>query len=199
MGRRIRVLLVSLGLGFASLAGDFAAGAETALTHPGRIVEMGANAPLSDVVVKAWPESRRDGTVGDCPTYGKSPLASTTSEKPNGRFTLEIDAARPTYTTTYCVDGYFPRADLDISNKVNGSPVMPVPVGLVARKNDAAAYGALVKSKVTALLSDLAYLASAKPEAYSSAMSSLESEMPNLPPSQRAVLSAVRQLSSEKR
>ncbi len=187
MDRGFRGLLAA----FVGL-GSFAIGLPTlnaaqGLNHPGRVVEMGANRPLS-VDVKAWPESRQTGREGDCPVYGKAPLDSTQSVPADGQFRLRIEATKPTYTTTYCASGYYPRADRDVPNKEDGSPVIPNPVEMYSRKNDQTAYTLIVRSKTASLLNDLAYLQSINPEGFNKVVAALGSDIgTNFPMRQKAV------------
>jgi hypothetical protein len=169
-----------------------ASGQQT-LKHPGRVVEIGANKPLS-VDVRAWPESKQTGKEGDCPLYGKAPLYSTQSTSNDGRFVLNVSGTNPTYTTTYCASEYFPRADRDVPNKGDGSPVMPFPVEMYPRKLDQKSYEQAVRSKTTALLNDLVYLQSINPEGFDSVVKTLASDIGRGAPQREKLITNVRDL-----
>jgi hypothetical protein len=116
----------------------------------------------------------RTGTSGDCPLFGKAPLASTNSSG-DGRFSLAIDKEKRTYTVTYCVNGYVPRADRDLPNTANGTPVIPNPARLwpVTVKPTEAAFHEAIERRVLASMNDLAYLHSVSPEQFGRGMSDL--------------------------
>lgn len=149
--------------------------AQEALRHPGRVVEIGTNRPL-EVAVKAWPDSRESGREADCPLFGKSPVDSAYSKMPNGRFELRISTKNPTYTTTYCAAGYYPRADRDIPNRVDGAAVVPMPVRVYPRKTDPALYASVVTNATLALVNDLAYLESIDPREFERIVTAVGSE-----------------------
>lgn len=176
MDRRTLIPFSALAFVMALVSGTLATGDQQALRHPGRVVEMGTNRPLS-VDVKAWPQSIQTGKDGDCPRFGQSALDSTVTNDADGKFQLRVDRSRFTYTTTYCATGYYPRADRDIPNREDGSPVVPYPVGVYSRTADPAIYDRLVKSKTISLLNDLAYLRSFRPEEFSLALRSLASDV----------------------
>jgi hypothetical protein len=173
--------------------GTPSAEAQKVLKHPGRIVEMGANRPLH-VDVKAWPESSQTGKEGECPLYGRAPLDSTSSDPKDGRFLLQVDATKRTYTTTYCASGFYPRTDRDIPNRGDGSPVIPNPVEMLSRTSDRRAYESSVRSKTTALLNDLVYLESINPGAFYEAVATLASDIGADFPARKKALFTVREL-----
>jgi len=158
------------------------------LKHPGRVVDMKTGKPLS-VDVKAWPESKKTGDEGGCPLYGTSPLDSTTSDiGNNGKFDLKIDASNPTYTTTYCAADVFPRADRDIRNEKDGSPVVPIPVNVLKRETDMATYASIVKFKIIGILSDLSYLERSNPKMYKQAIVALAEDIGSTSPNRVKML-----------
>lgn len=190
---RTRVIVVSLSIGIASLGyGPQPASAE-GLSHPGRVVKMGANTPLS-VDVKAWPESRQSGEVAGCPLYGETPLDSTRSNESDGQFVLKIEASRPTYTTTYCASEYFPRVERDAPNSEDGSSINPDPVELYSRGTNRADYESIVRNKTTAFLSDLAYLQNVDPKGFDQALKALSDDASRDADFRRNVISGLREL-----
>jgi hypothetical protein len=130
-----------------------------------------------EVDIKAWPESKETGKQGDCPLFGKEPLDATRSRSGDGRFELKVDAARRTYTTTYCSHGVFPRADPDLGNLSDGASVVPTPVELYARGNDSAVYERIVEQKVIGLLNDLAYLQTINADGFSATVNKLSATL----------------------
>jgi hypothetical protein len=194
MDRRNCPCLVSLALVVAlSGVGTPSNEAQKVLKHPGRVVEMGVNRPVH-VAVKAWPESTPTGREEDCPLYGREPLDSTSSNPKDGGFLLRIDKAKRTYTTTYCASGFYPRADRDIPNRVDGSPVQPNPVEMVSRTSDRKAYESLVRRKTTAFLNDLVYLESISPGTFYEALATLASDIGADFPARQKALYTVREL-----
>jgi hypothetical protein len=187
MDRHTFIPYCSLALVMALLGGTIVASAQQALRHPGRVVEMGTNRPLS-VGVKAWPQSTQTGTDGDCPRFGQSALDSTVSNEADGRFQLRVDRNKTTYTTTYCAAGYYPRADRDIPNRDDGSPVVPDPVGVYSRTTDPVLYARLVRIKTIGLMNDLAYLRSLNPEEFNTVLRNLALDVRTSSPSRAELL-----------
>ncbi len=194
MDRRTCISLLSLALGFSLLLnGKPSANAEESFTHPGKVIEMGANQPLS-VDIKAWPDSRQTGKEGDCPLYGTAPLDSTKSNQDDGQFRVKIGKSKTTYTNTYCASGYYPRADRDIPNKDDGSPVIPNPVEMYARDHNQKEYEAIVKNKTAAFLNDLAYLQSINPAGFDKVILTLASDAAEKSVLRRKFLLNIREL-----
>lgn len=138
--------------------------AQQVKSHPGVVVELGTRRPLA-VDIKAWPETQQSGKQGDCPLFGRAPLDATRSFT-SGEFQLGIDNKHPTYTVTYCAEGYYPRADRDLRNELDRSPVIPRPVELHRRGASSGLYADAVSYKTLALLNDLAYLNSINPSQF---------------------------------
>lgn len=84
-----------------------------------------------------WERSRR-----------RPPTASPTTTQPRpGRFLLAVDGKRPTYTTTYCASGFFPRVERDLANIRDGAAVLPTPVEMFPRNVSAQTYEQAVKGQ----------------------------------------------------
>ena len=166
-------IFCSLAIALIIMCGINTTNAEQILKHPGWVVDMITDQPVS-VDVKAWPESSKTGDEGGCPLYGKSPLDSTISDiKKNGSFELQVAASKPTYTATYCAAGYVPRADRDRRNQDDGSTVQPIPVKVLKRDTDKKTYKILIERKTADILNDLAYLQSSNPKMYEEVMVTL--------------------------
>jgi hypothetical protein len=153
------------------------AAGQSALRHPGRVVEFESQKPLS-VSVKAWPNSKESGKDGNCPLYGESPFDSAISS-PDGSFGLTINRDKGTYTTVYCHSAYIPRVDRDIPNgNKDGEPIIPLPTFLypVDEKSagiDPAALDDVVKRRIIGALNDLAYIRKVRPDRFERAIAEL--------------------------
>lgn len=172
------------------VSGGFLESAQQSFRHPGRVVEMDTRRPLQ-VDIKAWSQSDQTGNEGGCPRYGESAMDSTTSVPSDGRFLLRVASNKTTYTVTYCATGYYPRADRDVPNRDDGTPVVPDPVEIYPRKSDRRVYNQVVTSKVVALLNDLAYLETVSPEQFQIALRNLASDISKSSPSRAQVIQGV--------
>lgn len=153
--------------------------------HPGRVLSYENGTPVG-ASIKAWPQSRKTGSDGDCSRYGDSTLDSKTSSTEDGRFELRINEAKRTYTVTYCTADYVPRDDLDLPNDRNGEPVIPTPVYLWPRTPQfpqvsphlsstpsTPSITESVKRRIIHALNELSYLRKVSPENFSIAFDEL--------------------------
>jgi hypothetical protein len=159
-----------------------AAASQSALRHPGRVLEFQSQKPLS-VAVKAWPNSKESGKDGsNCPLYGDSPLDSTTSGS-SGAFAVTIKQDKATYTAVYCHSAYVTRVDRDIPNgKKNGEAVIPTPTFLYpvdakAVAIDPSTLEDTVTRRIIGLLNDLAYIRKIDPELLKRAIGDLAKDV----------------------
>lgn len=184
--------LASVALTIVLLDATQSALGQQALQHPGQVllVDKSGNKPI-ELDIKAWPESKETGKQADCPVFGNAPLDATRSESAAGRFQLKVDAKHRTYTTTYCANGIFPRADPDIVNVRNGSPVVPTPVEVYARAGDRATYQAALEQKLTrfiGVLNDLAYYRSINADQFNETIKQLSSTLADRDPNRAKLL-----------
>lgn len=169
--------------------------AAQARRHPGRVVEM--DKPHQGLVagVKAWPESKQTSEDGGCPVYGTSPLDARQSDAKAGDFALTIDRKVPTYTVTYCAPGYFPRADRDLANTGDGTPIVPRPVELLPRASkEPRILEQTIRTKLAGLLADLAYLQRIDPGAFERVTFGMAGELQSTAPRKAAVVREVNAL-----
>jgi len=194
MDRLTHILFCFFTISSIMVCGIVPVKAQQRLKHPGRVVDMKTGQP-SAVDVKAWPEAKKTGEEGGCPLYGKSPLDSTASDiGKNGSFELKVDASKPTYTTTYCAAEYIPRADRDLRNEKDGSPVVPIPVEVLKRDTDTATYTWLIRKKTIGILSDLSYLETFDPKMYNAVMETLIGDFQKISPNRAELLHSFKNL-----
>jgi hypothetical protein len=158
------VVLVGIGIAFGAGWSAFGEAATRQFWHEGRTVEHSvANAPRKPLgaLVTAWPDQTRTGLNGSCPMYGTKALDTTTSlASTDGRFKLMIDQSQRTYTVVYCLNDFVPRVDF-MSNRKDGTPVVPTPAELWPAKIDEAAAQTFdddVERVVLGSLNNLSYL-----------------------------------------
>ncbi|WP_343717379.1 hypothetical protein [Inquilinus sp.] len=171
------VLIISLA-GALSLLGSAHGQQEGPKRHDGRIIDYRQSTPVI-ATVKAWRNSDPTNDRDTCPPYGDAPLAAGTSMG-DGTFTFVIDASTPTYTMVYCADGYYPRADRDLPNGPDGTPIIPVPARLwPIDENPAksAIYPDAVRARLLVSLNELAYLRSLNAEAFNSVVLTYSKEV----------------------
>jgi hypothetical protein len=199
MGYRvcITVALVALGFALGTVWSAFGQPSSRAgYEHPGKAVNIISYTPIY-AEVKAWPQSVRSGNAGDCPLYGNTPIDSTMST-PGGDFALAIPPSNRTYTVTYCASGYQPRADRDLPNRQNRSPVIPMPAGLYPLNNqNNDALGDVIERQAVGAVNNLAYLRSVNADRFNVVMSRLAEDVGTDSQSRAAAIRALASLVAE--
>jgi hypothetical protein len=188
-------LVAGLAVAVAAAGGAAPPAEAQARRHPGRVVEM--DKPFQGVAagVKAWPDSKQTSEDGGCPVYGSSPLDARQSDAKAGDFALAIDPKVPTYTITYCAPGYFPRADRDVANTGDGTPIVPRPVELLPRADkEPRILEQAMRAKLAGLLADLAYLQRIDPGAFERVAFGMAGELQATAPQKAAVVREVHAL-----
>lgn len=150
------VALVGVGIVFGAACSAFAA-ASSQYWHGGRVIEHDTERPLNASVV-AWPEMKRTGVNGSCPTFGSKALDIQTSI--NGAFKISIDQSQYAYTVVYCLNDFVPRVDF-MPNRRNGASLDPTPAQLWPAKIDdraAESFDIQVDRSVIGFLNELSYL-----------------------------------------
>lgn len=144
-----------LGLaGLASFALAVVAEEPQAFSHPGYVYEFDRRAhPIPDVSVVAWPEAQAKSALDNsgCPVYGDTPLAATHSDQ-QGMVNLEVAKERKTFTAVYCNQRYIPRAETLQSNRIDKSPLEPIPITLIPRAGSASSNRQLLAERYQAFL-----------------------------------------------
>jgi hypothetical protein len=200
MGYRICITVALAALGFAvttlwSAFGQAPTSSNTSYEHPGRAVDIISYAPVN-ASVKAWPQSLRTGTAGDCPLYGNTPLDATITH--GGDFALVIPTSNHTYTVTYCASGYQPRADRDLPNRGNRSFIVPMTAGLYPlnnQNNDALADA--IERQAVGAVNNLAYLRSVNADQFNTVMNRLAEDIAADSQSHAAAIRALSSLVAE--